>query len=64
MKKNMGKTDQILRGILGITIVGWGVVSESWLGAIGLIPLFTAFVSWCPAYVPIKFSTRSSNKKD
>jgi hypothetical protein len=58
MKTNMGGTDRVIRGVLGIGIIAAGFYYKSWWGAIGLIPLATAFVAWCPAYVPFRLSTR------
>jgi len=57
MDKNVGNTDRLIRIVAGLAIIGAGVVFQSWLGAIGLIPLFTATIRWCPLYVPIKFSS-------
>ncbi|MBD3386224.1 DUF2892 domain-containing protein [candidate division KSB1 bacterium] len=57
MKKNMGKTDRILRIIAGIIILVAGLYFKSWWGLIGLIPLGTALIRWCPLYVPFKIST-------
>jgi hypothetical protein len=57
MTKNMGTTDRIIRAIAGIALLAWGYTAQNWLGAIGLIPLFTALVSWCPAYVPFGIRT-------
>jgi len=57
MKCNMGKTDRIVRAIVGTGIIAAGVYFQSWLGAIGLIPLFTAAIGWCPAYVPFGISS-------
>jgi len=34
-----------------------GFVFRSWWGLLGLLPLVTALVGWCPAYVPFKLST-------
>jgi hypothetical protein len=62
MKANMGSIDRILRGILGVIIIGVGFYYNSWWGAIGLIPLLTALTSWCPGYVPFKFSTRKAQQ--
>lgn len=59
MTCNMGSTDRILRGIAGVAIIAAGLYFTSWWGLIGLIPLGTAFVGWCPAYVPFGISTRS-----
>lgn len=57
MKCNVGNTDRLVRGIIGVLIVALGVMNSSWLGAIGLIPLATAALGWCPAYIPFKTST-------
>jgi len=58
MKCNMGKADRMLRGVLGLVILAVGLYFGSWWGWIGLIPLFTSMVAWCPAYVPFKIDTR------
>ena len=57
MKCNVGKTDRTLRVIAGISIILAGVYYESWLGAIGIVPLVTAGLGWCPAYIPFGFSS-------
>lgn len=57
MKKNVGSTDRIIRVILGLVIIAVGIINQSWWGAIGLVPLFTASVSSCPAYLPFGIST-------
>lgn len=62
MNKNIGKVDRTLRIIVGIVIIALGVVYGSWLGAIGLIPLGTAIIGWCPLYCPLKINTCSKDK--
>ena len=57
MKRNVGKTDRIFRVLLGVAIIGVGIFFKSWWGAIGIIPLFTATIGWCPAYLPFGIST-------
>lgn len=57
MKANVGSMDRSIRIVLGLVIIGWGVMNANWLGAIGLIPLTTAFMRWCPAYLPFGIST-------
>lgn len=57
MKANMGTADRIIRIVLGLVIVGLGLMKGSWWGAVGLVPVLTAFVRWCPAYVPFGIST-------
>jgi hypothetical protein len=60
MKKNVGKGDRIFRIILGIAVIAIGWYYQNWWGAVGLIPLLTATISWCPLYVPFKLSTKKS----
>ena len=57
MKCNVGKTDRMLRIIAGLALIGWGVATQNIWGAIGLVPLATGLIRWCPAYVPLKIST-------
>ncbi len=57
MNKNVGSIDKNIRIILGIVILGLGYYYKSWFGIIGIVPLVTAFIGWCPAYAPFKFST-------
>ena len=57
MKCNMGKTDRIIRGIVGICVIGAGVYLQNWWGAIGIIPLGTAIIGLCPVYLPFGISS-------
>ncbi|MCB1868546.1 MAG: DUF2892 domain-containing protein [Gammaproteobacteria bacterium] len=52
MKHNVGGIDRALRIIVGLVIIGWGIYAQSWWGAIGLVPLLTGLIGWCPAYLP------------
>ncbi|TNF98240.1 MAG: DUF2892 domain-containing protein [Gammaproteobacteria bacterium] len=66
MKKNVGTIDRAIRTVAGIAIIGAGVFYQSWWGAIGAIPLFTAIIGWCPPYQLIGISTcatESSSEK-
>jgi len=58
MKQNVGGIDRVLRIVVGLALLGWGVYAQNWWGAVGIIPLFTGLVNWCPLYVPLKLSTR------
>jgi hypothetical protein len=53
----MGSGDRVFRGIVGILALAAGLYFQSWWGLIGLIPLGTALVGWCPAYVPFGINT-------
>ena len=57
MKCNVGTTDRVIRVILGIGIILIGIYFKSWWGAVGVIPIFTAAIGWCPLYLPFKIST-------
>ncbi len=57
MKHNVGSADRIFRVVLGLSLIAWGFFSQNWLGALGLVPLATAFFRWCPAYLPFGIST-------
>ena len=63
MKANIGKTDRAIRLILGAAIIFVGVYYESWWGLIGLTPIVTSFISWCPLYVPFGLSTVLKRKE-
>ena len=57
MKCNVGRTDRIIRVIIGLAIIWAGFYYESWWGVIGVIPLATGAFAYCPTYIPFKFST-------
>ena len=59
MKPNVGGFDRILRVILGLGILGAGYYYHTWWGLVGLVPLLTAIVRFCPAYLPFGLSTCS-----
>lgn len=61
MKKNVGSTDKVVRIILGLVIVVLGFVYSSWWGLVGIIPLATAFMGFCPIYAPFKISTNKTS---
>ncbi|MDA8124693.1 MAG: DUF2892 domain-containing protein, partial [Deltaproteobacteria bacterium] len=57
MQCNVGRTDRMIRVIIGLGIIWAGFYHESWWGWIGIVPLATAALRHCPAYTPFKFST-------
>jgi hypothetical protein len=56
--KNMGTVDRVIRAIVGIVLISLVFVGPQtpW-GWIGIIPLATAVISWCPAYSLIGMRT-------
>jgi len=57
MKCNMGKTDKVVRIVVGVVIAVLGIAFKSWWGLLAVIPLGTAVAGWCALYVPFKIST-------
>lgn len=57
MQINIGRTDQIIRVTIGLAIFVIGFYSKSYWGFVGIIPLVTAFIRWCPTYVPFHITT-------
>jgi hypothetical protein len=58
MEPNVGQTDRIIRIVAGLLLLSLTVVGpQTWWGLIGLVPLATAFINFCPAYKLIGFNT-------
>jgi len=63
MNLNVGGVDRVLRIVVGAALVLFsfaGPFAETlypW-GLIGIVPLATGLVGWCPAYLPLGLSTR------
>ncbi|HPF87509.1 MAG TPA: DUF2892 domain-containing protein [Candidatus Limiplasma sp.] len=66
MKKNIGRTDRWIRIVLGVALLlfAWlGQGNLRWLGLIGIIPVVTALIGYCPLYALLKISTNKSDAK-
>ena len=59
MTANIGTVDRVVRIVVGLVILGLGVYYKSWWGLIGLLPIATAIVRFCPAYLPFGLNTCS-----
>jgi hypothetical protein len=60
MKKNVGKTDRIIRVILGIVIITFGIIYHSWLGLIGAGIIIPALMGSDPLYTILGVDTNKS----
>jgi len=58
MKLNVGSADRVIRIVVGVAICAAGWYYNSWWGLIGLVPIVTAAIGWCPAYLPLGLSTK------
>ncbi|MBP1763272.1 MAG: hypothetical protein H6Q65_330 [Firmicutes bacterium] len=63
MKRNVGGVDRVFRFVIGVVIILAGLYYKSWWGLIGILPLATAALRWCPAYLPFGFTTYDRDKK-
>ncbi|MBI1207104.1 MAG: DUF2892 domain-containing protein [Azospirillum sp.] len=53
MTRNIGTVDRLLRIAAGLGLLSllyWLEGDVRWVGLVGVVPLVTAAVSWCPAY--------------
>jgi len=58
MNKNIGGIDRILRIVVGLALIGLTLTGVIGLwGWIGVVPLATAAIGWCPAYLPFGIKT-------
>jgi len=60
MTANVGGVDRILRIIVGLALIAFAVFSQHeyavW-GWVGIVPLATGIIRWCPAYLPLGIKT-------
>lgn len=67
MFKNMGSTDRTIRAIAGLALIVGGIALQLsqgafwWLALIGAVLAGTSAVGVCPAYWPLRLSTRKSS---
>ncbi len=66
--KNVGGIDRVLRIVIGLAILGWGAYGWQTTGTfnlwalIGLVPLLTGLIGWCPPYSLLGISTCKTKK--
>jgi hypothetical protein len=58
MKSNVGGIDKILRIVVGIVLIALAAMNVIGLwGWIGIVPLLTGLMGWCPAYTLFGMNT-------
>ena len=56
MRPNIGSMDRIERFVLGLVLLafalqlGFPATGWNWVGWIGVVPILTAVIRYCPAY--------------
>lgn len=58
MNINIGNVDRVLRILVGLALIGWSAFFQgpSW-AYVGILPLLTGLVRWCPAYAVFGIAT-------
>ncbi len=60
MKSNVGGIDRILRIAVGLALIALAATGTvGWWGWLGIVPLATGAIGWCPPYAILGFNTCS-----
>jgi hypothetical protein len=63
MKSNVGGIDRILRIVMGLVLIGLTVTGNIGVwGWLGVVPLATGALGWCPPYAIFGFNTCSMKR--
>jgi len=63
MTQNVGGMDRVLRILIGLVLLGLAATGTvGWWGWLGLVPLATGLLGWCPPYQLLGFNTCSLKK--
>ena len=66
MHRNVGTIERILRIVVGLALIAlvfvtvptpWGALGLTVWGWIGVVPLLTGLIGWCPPYALFGIST-------
>ena len=66
MKVNIGDTERVIRVIIGLALLSLLFILErnaSYWGLLGLIPLATAGIRWCPLWVLFGINTCAAQQR-
>jgi hypothetical protein len=68
MTPNVGTFDRVLRVVVGLALIAaafglYGPAYQTIWGWVGLVPLVTGFVGWCPAYTLIGVDTCNAKQR-
>ena len=63
MTRNVGNLDRIIRAVVGLGLISLVFVGPQtpW-GWVGLVPLATAVIGWCPPYALLGINTCGTGK--
>lgn len=66
MNKNVGTVDRVFRIVAGLVLLSLLFLLDGeakWFGLIGIVPLATAAMSWCPLYTLFGIRTCPANRR-
>ncbi len=64
MKANVGGMDRIARIVIGLVLIGLAATGTVGMwGWLGVVPLATGAIGWCPPYAIFGFSTCAMKKE-
>jgi hypothetical protein len=62
MKQNVGGFDKIARIIVGIALIAFAFYTNQLIAYIGIIPLVTGLIGFCPLYTLFGYSSAKKEK--
>nr|WP_315020501.1 DUF2892 domain-containing protein [uncultured Aminipila sp.] len=62
MKHNVGKIEQIFRITIGLIIIILGLYYKNWWGIVGILPIITGLIRYCPISDLLGISTYHKKK--
>lgn len=64
MKLNVGGADRVIRIVLGLALIGLTLTGNIGVwGWLGIVPLATGAIGWCPPYAMLGFNTCAMKNK-
>ena len=63
MKTNVGGIDKIIRILAGVALIAWALMGGPVWAWIGVVPLATGLLGWCPAYTLFGMNSCPLRKK-
>ncbi len=66
MTRNVGRIDRAIRIVVGIVVLALFFLLDppaNYVGLIGLVPLGTGLLGWCPPYALLGLNTCSADER-
>ena len=62
MKVNVGNIERVVRVAVGLGLVAWALMGGPVWAWIGVVPLATGLIGWCPVYPLLGMNTCPTKK--